>query len=195
MGEGIRTCTKCDTAKPLSEFHRDAKSPGGLRRQCKTCRCSQTLEWWYSHQERQLARHRDYVDENRERVREIDTQRYERDRDNRIDLATSVGHARRARAQGGDYDFKVTRAAIRQRDGDACHYCGRTMDFARTQRTITAEKATIEHVVPISAAGGHTFENVVLACWGCNSEKRNGDADAFRERLDRRSTSDPSGLA
>lgn len=31
--------------------------------------------------------------------------------------------------------------------------------------------ATLEHVVPISAGGEHTWENVVLACWRCNITK------------------------
>lgn len=192
MDDSIRTCSKCAKAKPLSEYHRDKRSADGYRRQCKSCRCAQTMEWWYANQERQLARHREYVDENRERVREIDRDRYERDRDARIDLIMGVTHARRARAVGADYDFKVTRSALRERDGNRCHYCGIVMDFTRPDRKIRKDKATIDHVLAISAGGGHTFENTVLACWGCNSEKRNEDAETFRERVQRRSTPDAS---
>lgn len=182
MENDTRTCTKCGEAKPLTEYHRDKRSPGGLRRQCKACRCSQTMDWWYANQERQLQRHRDYVDENRDRVRQIDSERYYRNRDERLDLALSVTHARRARAAGAEYDFSVTRDALRERDGDCCHYCGIVMDFAREDRRIRKDKATIEHVTPISAGGGHTFDNVVLSCWGCNADKRSDDVESFRER-------------
>ena len=182
MENDTRTCTKCGEAKPLTEYHRDKRSPGGLRRQCKACRCSQTMDWWYANQERQLQRHRDYVDGNRDRVRQIDSERYYRNRDERLDLAVSVTHARRARAAGAEYDFSVTRDALRERDGDRCHYCGVVMDFAREDRRIRKDKATIEHVTPISAGGGHTFDNVVLSCWGCNADKRSDDVESFRER-------------
>lgn len=192
MSQPIRICTKCGEAKPVSEYHRDSRSSDGYRRQCKPCRCSAVMDWWTANRERQLERHQAYVDANRERVRELDSERYWRNRDQRLDLATSVGHAKRARERGGDYDFTVTREALRERDGDACHYCRRVMDFERNDRKIRKDKATIEHVVPISAGGGHTFANTVLACWGCNSEKRNADADAFRERIERRQTPNAS---
>lgn len=187
-----RTCSKCFETKPLTEYHRDARSPGGFRRQCKLCRCAQTMDWWYANQDRQLARHREYVDANREHVREIDSERYRRSRGERIDLAMAVAHAKRARARGAAYDFAVTRAALRERDGDTCHYCGREMNFSRPDRKIPKDKATIDHVVPISRGGGHTFENTVLACWGCNAEKRNGDAESFRKRIQRRPSADAS---
>ena len=140
------------------------------------------MDWWYENQERQLARHRAYVDENRDRVRDLDSERYYRNRDDRLDLALSVTHARRARDIGAPYDFRVTRQALRDRDGDQCHYCGIAMDFTREDRRIRKDKATIEHIVPISAGGGHTFDNTALACWGCNSDKRSEDVESFRER-------------
>lgn len=182
MDNVTRTCTKCGIDKPITEYHRDKKSPGGRRRQCKPCRCDQTMDWWYENQDRQLQRHRAYVDANRDRVREIDSERYYRNRDERLDLALSVTHARRARAVGASYDLDVTREALRVRDGDECNYCRRVMDFARDDRRIRKDKATIDHVVPISAGGGHTFDNAVLACWGCNSDKRSEDVESFRER-------------
>lgn len=195
MENDTRTCTKCGIEKPITEYHRDKRGPGGRRRQCKPCRCDQTMDWWYENQERQLKRHRVYVDENRDRVREIDLERYYRNRDDRLDLALSVTHARRARAVGADFDFDVTRAALRDRDGDLCHYCGTDMDFTREDRRIRKAKATIEHVVPISAGGGHTFDNAVLACWGCNSDKRSEDAESFRDRRFRQSAEDASRSA
>lgn len=193
-----RTCTKCGEAKPLTEYHRDKRSPGGFRRQCKACRCAQTMDWWYANQERQLQRHREYVDANRDRVREIDNRRYRENYDARVDLAMAVTHAKRAREAGAEYDTTVTRSALRERDGDRCHYCGVVMDFSRTTRKMARDKATVDHVVPISAGGGHTFDNTVLACWGCNADKRNEDAESFRERTERRSAGDTprsAGLA
>ena len=52
----------------------------------------------------------------------------------------------------------MTRAGVLRRDGRRCAYCGRRAD-------------TIDHVVPRSRGGGHTWENCVAACRLCNSKK------------------------
>jgi 5-methylcytosine-specific restriction endonuclease McrA len=52
----------------------------------------------------------------------------------------------------------MTRAGVLRRDGRRCAYCGRRAD-------------TIDHVVPRSRGGGHTWENCVAACRVCNSKK------------------------
>jgi 5-methylcytosine-specific restriction endonuclease McrA len=56
-------------------------------------------------------------------------------------------------------------AAIRERDGSACRYCGRDVNW-RDRRGPGG--ATYDHVDP---AAGNTLENVVVACRGCNSSK------------------------
>ncbi len=52
----------------------------------------------------------------------------------------------------------MTRAGVLRRDGRRCAYCGRRAD-------------TIDHVVPRSRGGKHTWENCVAACRACNSKK------------------------
>jgi 5-methylcytosine-specific restriction endonuclease McrA len=52
----------------------------------------------------------------------------------------------------------MTRAGVLRRDGRRCAYCGRRAD-------------TIDHVVPRSRGGTHTWDNCVSACRACNSRK------------------------
>ena len=52
----------------------------------------------------------------------------------------------------------MTRAGVLRRDGRRCQYCGKRAD-------------TIDHVVPRSRGGTHTWENCVAACRACNSMK------------------------
>lgn len=59
-----------------------------------------------------------------------------------------------------------TRRAIMARDNATCQYCG-------------AHATTIEHIVPRSKGGQHTWDNVVAACAPCNFEK----ADKFLDQL------------
>ncbi len=51
------------------------------------------------------------------------------------------------------------RRAVFVRDQDSCQYCG-------------GRAETLDHVVPRSRGGLHTWDNVVAACRRCNSKKR-----------------------
>lgn len=52
----------------------------------------------------------------------------------------------------------LSRRAVLHRDGNACQYCGRDAD-------------SIDHVVPRSRGGDHSWDNVVAACRRCNLSK------------------------
>ncbi len=53
----------------------------------------------------------------------------------------------------------VNRREVLRRDKHACQYCGST------------KKLTLDHVIPRSKGGKHTWDNVVTACERCNSQK------------------------
>lgn len=52
----------------------------------------------------------------------------------------------------------LNRKTVFLRDSSTCQYCGRSAE-------------NIDHVVPKSQGGTHTWENVVAACRRCNSRK------------------------
>jgi 5-methylcytosine-specific restriction endonuclease McrA len=52
----------------------------------------------------------------------------------------------------------LTRAAVFARDGGRCQYCGRSAEC-------------LDHVIPRSKGGTHTWENVVACCRSCNVRK------------------------
>jgi 5-methylcytosine-specific restriction endonuclease McrA len=56
----------------------------------------------------------------------------------------------------------LTNTALFARDGSLCMYCGK--EYGR-------HSLTRDHVVPISRGGRDTWENVVCACFHCNSRK------------------------
>jgi 5-methylcytosine-specific restriction endonuclease McrA len=53
----------------------------------------------------------------------------------------------------------LNRRSVFARDGHRCQYCGHPAE-------------SIDHVVPRSRGGGHTWDNVVAACRPCNVRKR-----------------------
>jgi 5-methylcytosine-specific restriction endonuclease McrA len=67
----------------------------------------------------------------------------------------------------------LNRRAVFLRDGGRCQYCGRKAD-------------SIDHVIPRSRGGAHSWENVVAACGRCNSTKRDRLVEETQMRLHRR---------
>ncbi|MEM9927334.1 MAG: HNH endonuclease [Cyanobacteria bacterium P01_D01_bin.50] len=53
----------------------------------------------------------------------------------------------------------VNRREVLKRDNHRCQYCGSTKHL------------TLDHVIPRSKGGQHTWDNVVTACERCNSKK------------------------
>lgn len=67
----------------------------------------------------------------------------------------------------------VTRRAVFGRDGNRCQYCAGPAE-------------SIDHVVPRSRGGLHTWDNVVACCRRCNVHKGNRLPSEAGLRLDRR---------
>lgn len=77
----------------------------------------------------------------------------------------------------GQKENGITLAKLYRRDRGICYICGRTCDL--NDKT-TDERGTIicgdtypsiEHVIPLSLGGPNTWDNVRLACRGCNTKK------------------------
>lgn len=56
---------------------------------------------------------------------------------------------------------KPSRNLIYKRDDYKCQYCGSSKDLS------------IDHIIPKSRGGEDTWENMVAACFSCNSKKAN----------------------
>lgn len=63
---------------------------------------------------------------------------------------------------------KGLKAAVRRRDRDQCRYCGRHVIFDSQDRR-SKKVGELDHIDPW---GKNTADNVVVACKGCNSEKK-----------------------
>lgn len=74
-----------------------------------------------------------------------------------------------------DQDISLTR--LYKRDNGLCYLCGGRCSYndyreAKNGNPYPGDKyPTIEHVIPISRGGLHSWDNVRLACWKCNIEK------------------------
>lgn len=151
--DGKLKCQRCFVLKPDDRFPWRADSPGAQRRVCKDCRAEYALLW---------------------RVANVDKCKVYSDRST---------HARRVALAGCDYDDDVNRTSLRRRDGDACCYCGVEMSFAASMRDSRPRNlATLEHVIPVSKGGSHTWGNCALACFQCNLSKGNRERPKWKIR-------------
>ncbi len=65
----------------------------------------------------------------------------------------------------------VNRREVLRRDNHACQYCG------------SNKHLTLDHVIPLSRGGQHSWDNVVAACVKCNQRKSNRTPDDARMPL------------
>lgn len=78
-------------------------------------------------------------------------------------------------------DVPLTRKGVLARDGHRCAYCG-------------APATSLDHVIPRSRGGSHTWDNVVAACARCNHTKADRSVAEMGWRL-RSLPRAPSGTA
>lgn len=79
------------------------------------------------------------------------------------------------------HEASLTRRSVFARDEWTCQYCG-------------AAAENIDHVVPRSRGGTHTWDNVVAACRRCNSRKENRLIEDAGLRLARRPVAPRDGF-
>lgn len=83
-------------------------------------------------------------------------------------------HIERAKRWGVDYE-PISKAKVFERDNWTCKLCGR-----KTRRHYinpwNARNPELDHIVPVSLGGSHTYDNVQCACSQCNARKGNRKA-------------------
>jgi 5-methylcytosine-specific restriction endonuclease McrA len=73
----------------------------------------------------------------------------------------NANHKRRARLVQGEFE-NVDIDALYERDGGVCQIC---------MTEVPRGLATIDHIIPLSRGGGHTYDNTQIAHRVCNSKK------------------------
>lgn len=77
-----------------------------------------------------------------------------------------------AAGYGAECDPSITLDKVMQRDGGICQICGKPVDKNdRQPGRVGNMYPTIDHIVPISRGGAHTWDNVQLSHMICNSIK------------------------
>lgn len=157
------TCVRCNTAwvgparrKYCGAFcarEAQAERSGSRNRTCRRCGANMgriTLGWYCEpcRFERALETRRAYRKHNAHK--------------------RSENHRQRARRFGVQYE-PVNPMKVYERDGWRCQLCGHLVDPSVAWPH--PRSRSLDHVIPMSAGGGHTYENTQLACLECNIRK------------------------
>lgn len=189
LPDGRRICKRCEVPKPIDQFDKDSGARTGRRADCKPCRSAYMTGYYAENMDERKAYMRERLLNNGDRVRELDSARYVRDRQKRAALAAQYGQIRRARMAGREYEKGISLKALRERDGGDCCHCGVEMVFRRFKSGEgVGTQATIEHLVPISRGGTHTWGNVALACRDCNFRRGAKSLDEWKPQAVRERT-------
>lgn len=172
--DGTRRCTKCSQRKPLIEFPLDKNATLGRRANCRVCHTAAQTARYQADPDRHKTRISAYRKKNPGLISARNKAAYEKDKPRRIEYAKAQVHKRRALMASVTSEPGITTLALRKRDGKRCHFCKVTMSFKPVPNGgYRPKRATLEHLMPLSRGGTHTWANVVLACWQCNVRKNN----------------------
>lgn len=92
----------------------------------------------------------------------------------KLDSCGSGGHWKRRADRYGciEFDNSITLKALNDRDKGICQICGGLVDFNDiVNGHIGRFYPTLDHIVPLSKGGAHTWSNVQLAHMCCNAGK------------------------
>ncbi len=145
----MKRCTKCIEEKPLSEysFQRYTRKDGTHLQKtvCKQCINEYSKGYYQEHKADHTERGRKWRKSNRERC---------------VDIYRKC----RALKYSKNYDVGITLEKIYIRDKSICGICKTTCERKDT---------SMDHIIPLSRGGTHTWNNVQLAHRKYNSMKGN----------------------
>ena len=76
-----KVCSKCGIEKEVCDFHKWKYGPDGYKRECKECRKLETKTYYSNNNEKVKLRVNKYRKSNLDKVKEVRTRIYERDRE------------------------------------------------------------------------------------------------------------------
>ncbi len=173
-----KTCTRCGTEKCLSEFKRSWRHSTGYFSRCMACESARLSAYRRSQAGKAAAKL--YRERRREEIRvyalawhrrhpdaqaKYSKDYYERLGEKALVRSRAKTTKRRALKRGASSAVTFTREYIMERDNYRCHICG---------KRVKPGDAHLDHLIPLSAGGPHTPENVRLAHSFCNLSRHTG---------------------
>ena len=192
----MKTCTKCLTNKPITEFGKHAAERDGLQPYCKPCLKIVGDAWRAANPDKVKARSAAYHVENREKIKARKAAWHAANKEkltakhadyraaNREQIKTSnaayqaanpearriYSHNRRARESGGRLSKGLAEKLFKAQKGK-CACCGLPL----------GDDYHLDHIMPLALGGTNTDDNIQLLRQQCNNQKSSKHPIAFMQ--------------
>lgn len=179
-----KACSVCGQIKPLTNFHKEARTKDGVRSQCKQCALDKATEYrlnnatkivqsqantYAKHRDKRIANSKKWADANAVRRKQIEYKYRTQNKDAinaRIEkwrLANvEIHRGYRLKRRNGlaiNGIYTVSNKDIVRLYNSPCFYCG------------GSKQIQADHVIPVKRGGRHSIGNLVPACKFCNVSK------------------------
>ena len=184
-----KTCKKCGVWKSIEEFGSSIGTLDGRESRCKEC--SRQRHRQYIAANRELVNERSRVSywlnpvKRREAVRKSHAKHPEqaakwlekpgnREKRREIHRRYAKNHPEKRAANSARWRAlrmnapvvqKIKRAFVIERDNSTCYLCGKRLGD-------NPRELHLDHVIPLSRGGMHTYDNLKVCCRSCNGRKR-----------------------
>lgn len=170
-----KLCTKCQVERGIDQFREDARYKDGYHGWCRSCRTAASRRSHHKRRDANVARMRAYrerqgIEARREyRQRTHDTEkntarcrRWAQENPEQRRALNSSGGARYRARKVEQFVEVVDPQVVWERDEGVCGMCGQAADRADWQ---------LDHIVPISKGGEHSYANTQVSHPTCNRRK------------------------
>lgn len=193
--DGTKTCGRCHTSKPVSEFYRYKRTSGdGFTHRCIVCAKESAVAWQKANptkkaasdkkrriknagraavdiefREKRAEAVRRWTKAHPEYIRQHQKAYKERDPERRRQQTQCHNNNRRAIRLGriSQFTWQDWKATLAAFH-NSCAFCG-----------VTGALLDIEHVVAVNQGGHNVRENIVPACRPCNAQKSQRTLEEF----------------
>ena len=185
--DGTKTCSKCSTSKPVSEFYPYRRRTGdGFSSRCIACAKQAAIDWQKANpakkaasdklqrlkkqaraavdiefREKRAESVRRWTKAHPEYIRRHQQAYKDRDPERRRQQGQCNNNRKRALKLGRLSEFHwADWKAVLAAFNHSCAFCG-----------VTGALLDLEHIDPLSQGGHNVFGNIVPACRPCNAQK------------------------
>ena len=171
----MKICSFCKENKSENCFNKDKRAKNGLKSQCKECekRYRKRAEL-----NRDPEKKKAYAKRYRESHKEIERARFKKWKLKNPDKYKQVhkNSKMKNRCKCSVFDNTINLEYLYNRDRGICKICGEPCDYddkiIKNNVVIVGNRyPSIDHIIPLSKGGSHTWDNVQLAHKLCNSIK------------------------
>jgi len=161
--DGSKQCYRCREWKPVAAFSRSAPRADGLDPRCRECSAEYHRQYQARNRQKRTEAARKLRAKNPDYQRQNVARWRERNYEQHLAQARVYAAARRARKRD-QFVENVDALTVYERDSGICGICGAAVEV---------DHFNVDHIIPLSRGGEHSYANVQLAHPDCNFRKHN----------------------